>query len=105
MEFGGVEERLLTDEEKQEFRDFEETFRTPGWERIKRDITKEVQESPAQLFWDVTSWEDLVLHRARLSNLMRLAQYEELLDQQKEGIIRNRLDLIDEAQAGSIAHE
>ena len=99
MDIGGEENRLLTDDEKQEFRDFEEMFRTPGWNKLQKEIEEEITGAPSRLFWDVKSWDELLHERNRLGNLMRLAQYEMVLEQRKEGIIRNRLQFLEEATA------
>lgn len=102
---GGLEEKLLSDSEKQEFRDFEEMFRTAGWGKLQQEMLQEVQESPSRLFWEVKSWEELLNERNRLGNLMRLVHFEQVLDQKREGLIRNRLSEIEEAQAGYGAGE
>jgi chemotaxis methyl-accepting protein methylase len=102
---GGVEERLLSDSEKQEFMDFEEMFRTAGWTKLQQEILQEISETPTRMFWEAKSWEELLIERARLSNLMRLAHFEAVLEQRKEGIVRDRLSQIEEAQAGYGAGE
>lgn len=102
---GGVEDRLLSDSEKEEFRDFEQMFQTPGWQKLQKEIMEEIATAPTRMFWEVRSFEELLVERARLSNLMRLAHFEAVMEQRREGIVRDRLSQIEEAQVGYGAGE
>jgi len=104
-DFGGVENRLLTDSEKEEFRVFEQMFQTEGWAKLQTEMMEEVKEAPARLFWEAKSFEEIQIERARLGNLMRLIHFEAVMEQRKEGLVRDRLSQIDEVTQGYGAGE
>lgn len=104
-DFGGVEDRLLTDDEKSEFRDFEEMFNTAGWAKLKKEILEEVETAPLRLFWDVKSFDELQNERNRLGNLLRIVHMEDAMLQRREGLVRERLSFLEEAQEGYSAGE
>jgi hypothetical protein len=84
------ENNLLTPQERQEFRDLEHMFESPGWRHIKRMLQAEVDQGPAHWFANAENWEQLVAARARTRAVFELLNYETVIENRKENLLKGR---------------
>jgi hypothetical protein len=97
------EQRLLTPEERAEFRELERMFEGSGWKTIKTRLNEELEYGPAHWFWNAQSWDDIVAARARCRAVAELANYETLMENRKENLLQGRRhEAIDKADDASL---
>jgi hypothetical protein len=84
------ENKLLTPQERQEFRELEDTFGSPGWRHVKRVLQEEVDQGPAYWFANAENWEQILAARARLRAVYELLNYETIAENRKANLLQGR---------------
>lgn len=97
--------RLLTPDEQQHFMALEAMFNSPGWTIISRQLAEEIEGQPERLFWSVTSYDELVAERIKIAERVILLRYPDLVERQKEDLIRTREADVQDAVEGLYSNE
>lgn len=95
--------RFLTDDERGYYSAFESMFASDGWRQLLNEYDNETKALPEDTFWQAPDWETIVRARIRLTLLMELRHYEEVIEQRRKDTIHERTQLLEEAQAGQSA--
>lgn len=94
------ERKLLTDDERGHFRKWEQFFESDGWELLLKELSAEAETAPAELFWGVRSWDELVAARSRMQTVNQLIAYPDIIKLRKENLMQQRdLELEDALEA------
>lgn len=91
---------LLTDAEKEYFRNFELLFASPGWAQLMAEIREQVAPMPEAGFWRAKNFEELISARIRAEHLLTLLGYPDLIEQRKATLIGGRENAAIETEAG-----
>lgn len=80
----------LTDDERAHFAKWSALFSSDGWKLLVEELSKELEDGPAQYFMTVKSYEDLLAARSRIQAVAQLASYERIIEMRKEHLIATR---------------
>lgn len=81
---------LLTQAERQEFRELEDMFGSAGWRHIATRLREEIEHGPAYWFHNAQSWDQILAARARIRAVVELLNYETTTENRKANLIEGR---------------
>ena len=87
---------LLSDDELGYFMDMESLFNHPGWARLTKEIALKLQQIPDVTFATAKSYEDVITARVRHEELTTLLHYQQIVEQRRENLEREKQARIDE---------
>src|SRR5688500_18255405 len=92
------EQVLLTDDEREYFREMESMFNSRGWQNIEAEMEAEIEDLPRRTFESARSWDEVLAARAGRQKLMELASYPAQIDNRKENLMEERRQEAQEAE-------
>ena len=81
---------LLTDDERDHYRKWEQMFQSEGWGLLQKEMGAEVEAIPLQSFTNANSYEEMVALRVRARVIAELLSYEEIVRLRKEHLMMSR---------------
>lgn len=95
--------QFLTDDERSYFSAFDSMFASDGWRQLLKEYENESRGAPEDTFWDASDWDAIVRTRIRLTLLLELQHYEEIVERRKADKVHERRALVEDAQAAQSA--
>jgi hypothetical protein len=82
--------KYLNDDERAHFAKWDKLFQSEGWELLKEELQKELDEGPAQYFLSAKTFEELLSARARIQTVAQLVAYDRIIALRKENLMHQR---------------
>ena len=91
--------QFLTDDERTYFSAFDSMFASDGWRQLLKEYENENRTLPEETFWAAADWDTIVRARIRLTLLLELEHYEDIVERRKADKVHERRTLMEDAQA------